>query len=139
MKLYQEIYCGIYRLCFRKVDIGNYSATILLSVFLTLNLISFAGVLQLIGFIDDDFLSRTTGMVTAAIIMAVNMWYFNFSKRDRRLITSAKKQTGYLGDVYAVIYAVISVVIFLKVASLVREENAKLTEHTFHYLINKSA
>jgi fucose 4-O-acetylase-like acetyltransferase len=139
MKLYQEIYCGIYRLCFRKVDIGNYSATILLSVLLTLNLITFSGVLQLIGFVERNFLSRTAGVVITAIIITFNMYYFNFSKRDRRLINNTSKQMGYLGDVYAVIYAVVSIVIFLKVASLVREENAKLTNTLFITFKNKSA
>ena len=134
MNVYQEIYCGIYRLCFRKVDIGNYSATILLSTLLSSNLIAFIGVLQLIGLVEPTFPSRSSAMIMASIILGANLYYFNFSKRDKKLIKSTKDQSGYFGDVYAVIYALESIIIFFKVSSFSREENAKITETKYQYL-----
>jgi hypothetical protein len=131
MNFYKEIYCGIYRACFQKVDTGAFSATALLSVFEGLNFFTTINLLQLVNLAPASFPSRPVAMAVATIILSINVYYFHFVKTNKNLLKNTKKKAGYIGDVYAVVYGVVSVVLFFKTTSMVKENTFKVVGQVF--------
>ena len=132
MNFYKEIYCGIYRVCFQKVDTGAFSATALLSTFLCFNFFTAVNLMQLVNLAPATFLpSRIVGMAVAAVILSLNVYYFHFVRANKNLLKNAKKKSGYIGDVYAVVYGVVSVVLFFKTTSMFKESTLKVAGRVF--------
>lgn len=112
MNIYNKIYIGIYKLFFQKVDVGEYSASILFSVLLTANLISVFGLLNIINVLDVK-LQRIVGVITGIIFTVFNILYFNFSGRHQKLLKKIiKDKNADIIHVYAIAYLILSVIIF---------------------------
>jgi hypothetical protein len=114
MNLYKAIYCGLYRLCFRKTHGGAPSASLLLSVLVFLNWLTALNLLGNAQCVSPALQSGPVVLAVGVLALLFNLLYFNGLKKSKVLLQTAQAQLWHFGDLYAALYVLVSIALFLK-------------------------
>jgi len=114
MNLYKAIYCGLHRLCFRNTSGSAPMAALLLSVLVVLNWLTVLNLLQDAPFVLAPLLSRPVVLAVGLLAFLFNLLYFNGLKKGQALLQVSEARLWHFGELYAVIYSLVSVTFFLK-------------------------
>jgi hypothetical protein len=121
MKIYSNIYIGIFKLFFKRTETGEYSASFLLSLLVAANLIALVNLMEYFRVIKF-LIQRNTGIILGTILVVFNCFYFNFTGNHKRILAkSNKKKNGDKEYTYSIFFMIFSVVFFLWTSSLVRK------------------
>ncbi len=112
--LYKVLYGGLYRLGFRKLRMGMIAATITLSALVFLNAITALNILQHAQVFSAAFLSKSLVVTIGLIVLLTNLYYFHGVTQNKRLLKEVKNEFWYLGDIYAFVYGIVTITLFLE-------------------------
>jgi len=124
MRIYDNLYIGIFKLFFKKVDIGEYSASLLLSVLIGANLIAIVNLLECFKITNFSF-QRNSAIILGTILIGFNYFYFNFTGNHKRILAKSNKMKNENKEYsYSIWFIIVTVIFFLWTSSLVRKEKA---------------